>query len=90
MNEKWILCRDRLPDAGEDIILFFKDTLHKHPQWPKMDVKPAWRCNLGAKNSPNGDWAIGGRFGTYAIPFHDGIAWMPLPEPPLKKPNDGE
>ena len=90
MSGKWILSRDGLPEVGEDVILFFKDSFHKHPSRPKIDVKPAWRCNVGEKNSPEGDWAIEGRLGNYVIPLQDGIAWMPLPALPLTLLNDGE
>ena len=85
MNEKWILCSDRLPDVGEDIILFFKDTFHTQPSWPKTIVKSAWRCNFGQKGSPDGAWAIQGRLYDFGIPLQDGIAWMPLPAPPLNE-----
>ena len=90
MSDNWILSRDRLPEVGEDVILYFKDTVHTHPSWPKIDVKPAWRCNVGEKNSPDGDWAIEGRLGNFVIPLQDGIAWMPLPALPLTLLNDGE
>ena len=83
MNTKWISCNKRLPDCGEDVILYFHDSFHKHPSWPKMDVKPAWRCNVDEEDSPDGAWAIEGRLGNYVVDLKDGIAWMPLPEPPM-------
>lgn len=82
MTGPWIACSDRLPEVGEDIILFFRDRFHKDPSWPKTVIKSAWRCNTANPNTPNGDWAIEGRLYHSAIPFEDGIAWMPLPEAP--------
>lgn len=77
----WIPCSERLPEFCVDVILYFHDTYHKHPSWPKYDVKPAWR-HYGAECNSDGGWVIEGRLGGYGIELEDGIAWMPLPEPP--------
>lgn len=74
----WILVKDRLPDIGQDVILVFHDTFHTDATWPKVAVRPAWRCNVGAY-SPNGEWAIEHGY-HMTIPIEDGIAWMELPE----------
>lgn len=79
---QWISCKDQLPDWREDIILYFHDTYHQHPSWPKMYVVPAWRANVGEKDTPEGLWAIEGRLGNYTVPIEDGIAWMHLPNAP--------
>ncbi len=83
---EWIKVSNRLPDPGVDVILYFRDAFHKDPSWPKTAVMPAWRCNLGEKESHDGMWAIGGRLGKCyrTIRLEDGIAWMPMPEPPEK------
>lgn len=80
---EWIKVSDRLPEPGVDVILCFRDTLHQDPSWPKVAVMSAWRCNL-AQETPDGMWAVEGRLGrSYsAVPLEDGIAWMPMPEPP--------
>ena len=83
MNEKdkWIRCSERLPASGQDIILMFRDTYHKHDSWPKISVKPAWRCNVGEESSPDGLWAIEGRLGMgMTLSLSDGICWMELPD----------
>ena len=81
---EWIPCSERLPKIGQDVILFFHDSIHTHPSWEKTPVMPAWICNVGEEASPNGEWAIEGRFGgnMWVEPLDSGIAWMPLPNPP--------
>lgn len=77
----WIPCGERLPKAGENVILYFRDTFHTDPSWPETQVLPAWRCNVAEENKPNGQWAIEGRiWSTTVIDIEDGIAWMPLPK----------
>ena len=76
----WILVKERLPDIGQDVILAFHDTFHTDATWPKVAVKPAWRCNVVA-DSPNGEWAIEHLY-NMTIPIEDGIAWMEMPELP--------
>lgn len=72
--------KKELPEKGVNVILTFKDTFHTHPSWPKIQVLPAWICNVDDDN-PKGQWAIEGRLGNYVINIDDGIAWKPLPEP---------
>ena len=77
---EWVSCRERLPKVGEDVILKFKDTFHTHPSWPKIQIMPAWRCNVD-ESQPNGEWAIEGRLWHQTIiSIDDGIAWMPMPK----------
>lgn len=75
----WILCSERLPEVGANVILTFRDTFHTHDSWPKITVMPAWICNVD-EDSPKGMWAIEGRLGDYIIDIESGIAWMPMPE----------
>ena len=83
LTDGWILCRDRLPKSGEEVVLFFRDTFHTHPSWPKTQVLCAWRCNVNENKTPNGEWAIEGRcWNNVVISLEDGIAWMPLPGRP--------
>lgn len=85
---QWIPCSERLPEAGENIILTFKDTFHTHPTMAnKIRVMPAWRCNVCEEETPDGAWAIEGRLGKFAVDITDGIAWMPLP-PAFKESED--
>jgi hypothetical protein len=82
---QWILCDDRLPEAGQDVILLFHDTFHTHPDWPKVVVSTAWRCNVDKERTPKGEWALTGRLYSICpkvISIKNGIAWMALPEPP--------
>lgn len=79
-SNDWIPCEKELPEKGVNVILTFKDTFHTHPSWPKIQVLPAWICNVDDDN-PKGQWAIEGRLGNYVINIDDGIAWKPLPEP---------
>ena len=76
--DNWVLVKDKLPDPGQDVILAFRDRIHKDPSWPKVAVRPAWRCNVGERDSPNGAWAIEHYMG-FVAPIEDGIAWMPMP-----------
>ena len=76
----WILCSERLPEKGVNVILTFRDTFHTHPSWPKVQVMVAWICNCGDEH-PDGEWAIEGRLGNYVVNLEDGIAWQPLPKP---------
>lgn len=76
----WIPCKDKLPDVGVNVILTFRDTFHTHPSWPKVQVMPAWICNVDEDN-PKGEWAIEGRLGNYVVDIDSGIAWQPLPAP---------
>ena len=78
--DDWIPCSKQLPEKGVNVILTFKDTFHTHPSWPKVQVLPAWICNVDEDN-PRGQWAIEGRLGNYVIDIDSGIAWKPLPEP---------
>ena len=80
-SDGWIKCSERLPDQGVNVILTFNDTYHIDPSWPEIQVLPAWRCNVGEDETPDGAWAIEGRLGGYSIPLEDGIAWKPLPKP---------
>lgn len=76
---EWILCSEKLPEMGEDIILYFKDTYHTHLSWPETNIKSAWRCNIN-EITPNGQWAINGRlWRDTVLDIEDGIAWMPMP-----------
>lgn len=82
---EWILCKDRLPEKGQDVILVFRDTFHTHRSWPRIAISPAWRCNVGEEKTPDGEWALTGRLYSIwpkGIGIEDGIAWMALPELP--------
>lgn len=82
---QWILCDDRLPEAGQDVILLFRDTFHTHSDWPKVVVSTAWLCNVDEERTPKGEWALTGRLYSIwpkVISIKNGIAWMALPEPP--------
>ena len=87
MKCKWIPCSKRLPKRGDDVILYFKDTYHTEKGWEPYIVMPAWRCNVGEEDTPNGAWAIEGRLGGFGWvqPLETGIAWMKLPKPPRKE-----
>ena len=81
---KWIMCSERLPEIGENVILYFLDTYHTHPSWPRRTVSSAWRCNVDKETTPNGQWAITGRlWNDTVIDIEDGIAWMPMPNAQL-------
>lgn len=77
---EWILCKDRLPEKWENVILYYRDDHHTDPSWPKIGVAPAWRCNVGIPGAPKGEWSIEGRLG-WVAPLKCGIAWMALPKP---------
>lgn len=81
---KWIRVSDHLPEPGENVILYFRDSRHKDPSWPRLVVMPAWLANIGEKESPDGAFAIEGRLGdSYSVvSLEDAIAWMPLPDLP--------
>ena len=83
-GQHWIKCSDRLPEKGKNVILFFRDTVHSHSSWEEYTVQPAWICNWGEPETPDGAWAISGRYGGFGWvePLNAGIAWFPLPEPP--------
>lgn len=81
---KWIDVQEQLPDPGENVILYFRDTVHTMPVWPKTNVMAAWRGNI-SKQTPDGEWVICGRQWNIPIEIGAGIAWMPMPEPPEKE-----
>ena len=74
----WIPCSEKRPDAGVNVILRFRDTFHTDSSWPKIQVMPAWICNV-SEDMPDGEWAIEGRLGNYTVDIQDGIEWQPLP-----------
>ena len=83
---EWTSCehKELLPGRGQDVILLFRDTFHKHKDWPRIAVSPAWRCNVEEEKTPYGQWALTGRLYSIfpgVIDIEDGIAWMALPNP---------
>lgn len=87
-HSDWVPCSQELPPVGADVILTFRDTFHTHPDWPKVAVKPAWRCNV-EEETPDGRWAIEGRLGNFGVNIEDGIAWMPMPKMYEEQDNGG-
>ena len=84
-DQHWINCKEEMPDPGKDVILFFRDTYHKHSDWDEYTVMPAWICNVDPEmGTPDGEWAISGRYGgsPWVQPLDTGIAWMQMPEAP--------
>ena len=80
LGDKWIPCAKKLPEVGEDVILYFFDTYHTHPSWPRTNIKSAWICNVD-EDHPKGQWAINGRlWDNVVIDIDDGISWMPMPK----------
>lgn len=79
-SDEWVECSKELPPKGVNVELTFRDTFHTHPSWEKIQVLPAWICNVDEEH-PEGEWAIEGRLGHYVIDIEDGIAWKPLPAP---------
>lgn len=80
----WVSCLYRLPAVGQDVILVFNDNFHTHPDWPKIAMTTAWRCNVTDENK-SGEWALTGRLYNHfpgVVDIRLGIAWMALPEMP--------
>lgn len=73
LNGEWIFCNDRLPEDGENVLVWFIRDAWGRRHYLKQDMAVGWQVN--------GLWHIDGCSGVH------GIAWMPLPKPPKEVKN---